>query len=161
MAFLMAVSSVIGRMGIGTLFDYFFAPRIAIFAFLAAACGLIHMKVSNATWPCNVFAITMGFGAGAESDVLGYLTSRYFGLKAFGRVYGLVFGGFMFGTAVAPYFFGAIFDRTGSYRAALGISAALILVLCAVLALLPRFPALNSTVLEQPAPAPSGAALRV
>jgi MFS family permease len=148
MAFLMAVSSVIGRMGIGTLFDYFFAPRISIFAFLAAACGLILM-------------ITMGFGSGAESDVLGYLTSRYFGLKAFGRVYGLVFGGFMLGTAVAPYFFGAIFDRTGSYQAALGISAALILVLCAVLALLPRFPALNSTVLEQAAPAPSGAALRV
>jgi len=62
---------------------------------------------------------------------------------------------------MAPYFFGAIFDRTGSYQAALGISAALILVLCAVLALLPRFPALNSTVLEQAAPAPSGAALRV
>ncbi len=161
MAFLMAVSSVIGRMGIGTLFDYFFAPRISIFAFLAAACGLILMMVSNATWPCYVFAITMGFGSGAESDVLGYLTSRYFGLKAFGRVYGLVFGGFMLGTAVAPYFFGAIFDRTGSYQAALGISAALILVLCAVLALLPRFPALNSTVLEQAAPAPSGAALRV
>jgi MFS family permease len=161
MAFLMAVSSVIGRMGIGTLFDYFFAPRISIFAFLAAACGLILMMVSNATWPCYVFAITMGFGSGAESDVLGYLTSRYFGLKAFGRVYGLVFGGFMLGTAVAPYFFGAIFDRTGSYQAALGISAALILVLCAVLALLPRFPALNSSVLEQPAPAPAGAALRV
>jgi len=39
MAFLMAVSSVIGRMSIGALFDYFFAPRVSIFAFLAAACG--------------------------------------------------------------------------------------------------------------------------
>jgi len=161
MAFLMAVSSVIGRVSIGALFDYFFAPRISIFAFLAAACGLVLMMVSNATWPCYVFAITMGFGSGAESDVLGYLTSRYFGLKAFGRVYGLVFAGFMLGTAVAPYFFGAIFDRTGNYQVALGVSAALILVLCVVLALLPRFPPLNSSVLEEPAPALSGAAVRV
>jgi MFS family permease len=160
MAFLMAVSSVIARMGIGALFDYFFAPRISIIAFLAAAGGLILMMVSSASWPCYVFAITMGFGSGAESDVLGYLTSRYFGLKAFGRVYGIVFGGFMLGTAVSPYFFGAIFDRTGSYHVALGISAALILVLCLLLALLPRFPALNSTVLEaaQRPPAESAAA---
>jgi MFS family permease len=154
MAFLMAVSSIIGRMGIGALFDYFFAPRISIFAFLAAAGGLVLMMLSRATWPCYVFAITMGFGSGAESDVLGYLTSRYFGLKAFGRVYGMVFAGFMFGTALAPYFFGAIFDHSGNYQAALAISAVLIVVLCVVLALLPRFPPLNSTVLEQQPAAP-------
>jgi len=163
MAFLMAVSSVIGRMSVGALFDYFFAPRVSIFAFLAAACGLVLMMVSNAVWPCYVFAITMGFGSGAESDVLGYLTSRYFGLKAFGRVYGMVFAGFMFGTAIAPYFFGAIFDRTGTYQTALGVSAALIVVLCVVLALMPRFPSFSSSVLEKPAPvpAPTGAAVRV
>jgi MFS family permease len=161
MAFLTAVSSVIGRMSVGSLFDYFFAPRVAIFAFLAAGCGLVLMMLSNATWPCYVFAITMGFGSGAESDVLGYLTSRYFGLKAFGRVYGMVFAGFMFGTAIAPYFFGAIFDRTGNYQTALGISAALIVVLCVVLALLPRFPAFNSNVLEEPAAAPAATTVPV
>ncbi len=150
MAFLMAVSSVFARMAVGTLFDYYFAPRVSIFAFLTAAGGVVLMMVSKATWPCYVFAITMGFGSGAESDVLGYLTSRYFGLKAFGRVYGIVFGGFMLGTAISPYFFGAIFDRTGTYQVALGISAALILVLCLLLALLPRFPSLGSTVLEGP-----------
>jgi len=160
MAFLMAISSVIGRVSIGALFDYFFAPRVSIFAFLASACGLVLMMVSSATWPCYVFAITMGFGSGAESDVLGYLTSRYFGLQAFGRVYGMVFAGFMLGTAVAPYFFGAIFDHTGNYQAALAVSAVLILVLCLVLALLPRFPPLTSTVLEQtPAAPPTGVRL--
>ena len=102
----------------------------------------------------------MGFGSGAESNVLGYLTSRYFGLQAFGRVYGMVFAGFMLGTAVAPYFFGAIFDHTGNYQAALAVSAVLILVLCLVLALLPRFPPLTSTVLEQtPAAPPTGVRL--
>jgi MFS family permease len=158
MAFLMAVSSVIGRISVGALFDYFFAPRVAILAFLVAAGGVLLMMLSKAIWPCYVFVITMGFGSGAESDVLGYLTSRYFGLRAFGRVYGMVFAGFMFGTALAPYFFGAIFDRTGNYRAAFAVSAVLILMLCLVLALLPRFPALTSSVLEAPeAAAPAGA----
>ena len=69
----------------------------------------------------------------------------------------MVFAGFMFGTALAPYFFGAIFDHSGNYQAALAISAVLIVVLCLVLALLPRFPPLNSTVLEQPAAAPVSA----
>jgi MFS family permease len=161
MAFLMAVSSVIGRMSVGALFDYFFAPRVSIFAFVAAACGLVLMMLSSATWPCYVFAITMGFGSGAESDVLGYLTSRYFGLRAFGRVYGMVFAGFMFGTALAPYFFGAIFDHTGTYKVALAVSAVLIVALCLVLALLPRFPPLTSTVLEEPARAAPAAAVRL
>jgi MFS family permease len=160
MAFLVAVSSVIGRMSVGSLFDYFFAPRVSIFAFLAAGCGLVLMMLSNALWPCYVFAITMGFGSGAESDVLGYLTSRYFGLKAFGRVYGMVFAGFMLGTAIAPYFFGAIFDRSGNYQTALGVSAVLIVVLCVLLALLPRFPAFNTAVAEDVPPPPATAPAR-
>jgi len=52
----------------------------------------------------------LGLGAGSESDVLGYLTGRYFGLKAFGQIYGLVFAGFMVGTAIGPYLFGLLFD---------------------------------------------------
>jgi cyanate permease len=73
----------------------------------------------------------------------------------------MVFAGFMFGTAIAPYFFGAIFDRTGNYQTALGISAVLIVVLCVVLALLPRFPRFNSTVLEETAAAPAATTVPV
>jgi len=149
MAFIMATCTVISRMVVGSLFDYFFAPRVSIIAFLLSALGLILVMSSDAIWPCYALAVLMGIGQGAESDVLGYLTSRYFGLRAFGRVYGMVFAGFMVGTAVAPYLFGVVFDWTHTYQAALGASVALIVVMCVVLATLPRFPRLDEDVLSQ------------
>ncbi len=134
------VTSTIGRMGVGGLFDRFFAPRVAMVAFLLPAAGLAFVLFSSAAWPCFIMVALMGLGSGSESDVLGYLTSRYFGLKSFGQIYGLVFGGFMVGTAIGPYLFGLLFDWTKSYQIAIIISIVLILVMCALLALLPKFP---------------------
>ncbi|MGH6992030.1 MAG: MFS transporter [Caulobacteraceae bacterium] len=137
------LTSTVGRMGVGGLFDRFFAPRVAMCAFLLPAIGLAFVLVSKAQWPCYVMVALMGLGSGSESDVLGYLSSRYFGLKAFGQLYGLVFGGFMVGTAIGPWAYGVLYDRTHSYRIAFAISIALILVMCGLLASLPKFPDLT------------------
>ncbi len=137
------VCALVGRLGVGALFDYFFAPRVSALAFLAPALGLSLVLVSSATWPCWIMAALLGLGSGAESDVLGYLTSRYFGVRAFGRVYGCVFAGFWVGTAVGPYLFGLVFDWTHSYQFALVVSVSLILIMCIMLALMPRFPDLQ------------------
>jgi len=145
--------------GVGALFDYFFAPRVSALAFLAPALGLTVVLFSSAQWPCWIMAALLGVGSGAESDVLGYLTSRYFGVRAFGRIYGCVFGGFWVGTAVGPYLFGLVFDWTRSYQVALAISIVLILVMCVMLALMPRFPDLQHTATApEPALRPAGSA---
>lgn len=139
-ALILGVFSTIGRLGTGWLFDRFFAPRVALVVFLLSGVGLTCVLVSNALWPCFIMVTLLGLGAGSESDVLGYLTGRYFGLKAFGQIYGLVFAGFMVGTAIGPYLFGLLFDLSHSYRVPLAISIGLILAMCAVLAMLPKFP---------------------
>ena len=46
----------------------------------------------------------------------------------------------MVGTAIGPYLFGLLFDWTKSYQIAIMISIVLILVTCALLAMLPKFP---------------------
>jgi MFS family permease len=140
------VSSIIGRMGVGGLFDRFFAPHVALITFLLSALGLCFILFSNTAWPCLIAIFLLGLGTGAESDVLGYLTGRYFGLKAFGQIYGLVFAGFMVGTAVGPYLFGLAYDFLHSYEIAIMISIALILVMCALLAMLPKFPDLTAEI---------------
>jgi MFS family permease len=139
LAAVVAVVAVSARLVVGTLFDYCFAPRVAMVAFLLPALGLTVGLLSSAAWPCYILVALLSVGAGSESDVLGYLTSRYFAVESFGRIYGCVFGGFMAGTALGPYLFGAIFDRTHSYQFALTVSVALILVMCVILARLPRF----------------------
>ncbi len=49
--------------------------------------------------------------------------SRYFGLRAFGEIYGYAFAVFTLGGVVGPLLMGMGFDATGSYRLALGVFA--------------------------------------
>jgi MFS family permease len=58
----------------------------------------------------------VGLGLGAEIDLIPYLTSRYFGLLNFGKVYSSVFAAFALAGALGPLIMGAAFDQTGSYR---------------------------------------------
>jgi MFS family permease len=82
----------------------------------------------------------LGVGAGAEADLLGFLVSRYYGMRAFGQIYGWVFAAFLVGSAIGPYLLGAAFDILGSYGLALYLCAAALIVVIALLLLLPRFP---------------------
>ena len=49
-------------------------------------------------------------------DLIAYLVSRYFGLRAFGSVYSSAFAAFALAGALGPLIIGAGFDLTGSYR---------------------------------------------
>jgi cyanate permease len=67
--------------------------------------------------------------------MIGFLTSRYFGMKRFGQLYGYLFASFVVGSAFGPYFMGLAFERLHSYEPALwtfGVFMVLasILILC-------------------------------
>ena len=64
----------------------------------------------------TVGAVLVGLGMGAEVDLIAYLQSRYFGLRAFGQIYGYLFAVFTVGTGLGPFLMGAAYDATGSYR---------------------------------------------
>jgi cyanate permease len=107
-----------GRVGTGYLLDRLFAPRLASSFFAAAALG-IAMLWSAAAPLAFPGAFLVGLGLGAEVDLIAYLTSRFFGLRAFGKVYSSIFAAFGSAGALGPLLMGAGFDRTGSYRAVL------------------------------------------
>jgi hypothetical protein len=67
----------------------------------------------------------VGLGLGAEVDIIAFLVGRYFGIRAFGEIYGYLFGGFVLGTGVGPLVMGGGFDAMGSYR---GVPGAFVLV---------------------------------
>jgi MFS family permease len=131
---------VIGRIGCGFLFDHRFAPRVALGAFLCSLAGLL--LVGDAATPGLAIAagFLAGLGPGAETALIGYLVSRYFGLKSFGFVYGCVFGADMFGTAVGIYGWGLNYDLAGSYRIAQVVSVAGVAAVCLLLYRLGPYP---------------------
>ncbi|VVD85279.1 putative MFS-type transporter YhjX [Pandoraea iniqua] len=135
----LAVAALIGRVAAGYLFDRIFAPRAAIGIFALSCVGCAGLLLTNAPASVYLCAALLGFGAGAESDLLGYLISRYFGLDHFGKIFGWVFASFMAGSAVGPVVFGMGFDASGSYAMPLYLACAALLIVCALCAMMPRY----------------------
>jgi MFS family permease len=115
---LVGAAVLLGRVGTGYLLDRLFAPHVAAVFFCGAALG-IGLLWLGTTPVAFAGAFLVGLGLGAEVDLIAYLISRYFGLRAFGRVYSSAFAAFALAGALGPLIMGASFDRTGSYRAAL------------------------------------------
>ena len=116
-----AASSLVGfalllaRVGTGYLLDRFFAPRLAVFFFCAAAAGMGVLMFGAAGKTALVPAFLIGMGMGAEGDIIAYSLSRYFGLRAFGTAYGYAFGVFVLAGALGTLLMGVGFDVTHAY----------------------------------------------
>jgi len=129
-----------GRILIGYLIDRFFAPHVAIFFFSLSALGVAVLGLGAAGPMAFVAAITIGLSFGAELDLLAYLASRYFGLRALGSVCGILLASILVGTAISPVAFALWFESAGSYIGALGFSVILNAVAVLITALLGPYP---------------------
>src|SRR5580658_955998 len=112
---LIGAAVLIGRAGTGYLLDRFLASRLAAIFFGGSAMGVAVLWLANSQLML-AGAYLVGLGLGAEVDIIAYITSRYFGLLDFGKVYSSVLAAFALAGALGPLVMGAGFDRTGSYR---------------------------------------------
>ena len=118
-ASIMGASLFISRIVIGYLLDRVFAPWLAIIVFLIGTGG-IALIATNVSVTMNVLAAAMiGVGIGAETDIISFMTSRYFGLRCFGKIYGFLFSFFYIGTGLGPLTLGIAYDANGSYTSTL------------------------------------------
>jgi MFS family permease len=119
---------LIGRTGSGYLLDRFFAPRVAALIFAGAAAGIALLRIAYSPGPAFAAAFLIGLAMGAEGDVMPYLTSRYFGLRCFGEICGILFAGFSLAGGLGPYLMGTAYDANGSYALPLGLFCIAVLI---------------------------------
>lgn len=121
------LSVIGGRLVAGYLLDRFFAPYVAAGLFLVPLTGLALLGAGVGGAAPVLAAISLGFGLGSEVDVIGFLVGRYFGLRAFGELYGYLFAIFTLGSGFGPYLMAVSFDVTQSYNVTLiGFGGALL-----------------------------------
>jgi MFS family permease len=134
------LSTMVGRLLSGYLVDRIFAPVVAAFFFLLPCLGIYLLDTALSP---VAGIISLGLASGTEIDMIGFLTSRYFGMKRFGQLYGYLFASFVVGSAVGPYMMGLAFERLRSYDPALwAFCAFLVLASTVILCLGPyRYPA--------------------
>ncbi|MBV9629882.1 MAG: MFS transporter [Xanthobacteraceae bacterium] len=104
-----------GRILAGWCLDRIWGPYVAICFFAIPMLG-IALLGSGATGIVPLIgAVLCGAGIGAEIDLMAFFLSRYFGLKAYGKIYGVMFAVFNIGTGLGPALSGLSFDRFHSY----------------------------------------------
>lgn len=128
------IAILIGRILSGFCLDRFHGPYVAV-VFLVCPMAGIGLLGSGASGIVPVVGTVLcGLGIGAEVDLMAFFVSRYFGLRGFAQIYGLMFGIFAVGTGLGPYAMGAGFDALHSYGA-IFIGFEVVLVIACVLLL--------------------------
>ena len=140
------IASIVGttilcvRAPIGYFMDRVFAPYVAIFCFLLSSLGMLMFANGMMGFSVYVAAVFVGFSIGAEIDLLAFMAGRYFGLKNFGEIFGLLFSSMMLGVSMGPPAYGYCFDTMGNYTAILYLSCLLLLAASVIATRLPQYP---------------------
>lgn len=135
-----------GRLITGVLLDRFWQGIVAfpLLCLPAISCMIMLGWTGEITVPLAMAAgFFLGFAAGAESDLIAYLTGRYFGMAHYGKVYGMLYMPFGLFSAVSPIVYARVRDTTGSYDPILQIVLFGFIAGGALLLLLGRYPVLG------------------
>jgi len=136
------VSLIAGRIVVGYLIDRLWAPGVAavVLALPALGCLLLGTSGAGDIGALIVATLLIGIGAGAEFDIAAYLVARYFGMRDYGRLFGIHLGLITIASTLAPWLFGALYKSTGSYAAMLTLCASAFLAGALMLPPLGRYP---------------------
>jgi MFS family permease len=135
------MSVIAGRLIAGILIDRYWAPLVTLPMLSLPALACFMLAQPTVAMPAALLsAVLIGLAAGAETDLVAYLTARYFGLAHYGRLYGLQYAVFGFASGLSPFLFGKVFDLTGSYQPILYVAAGLFVVGAVALLFLGRYP---------------------
>lgn len=141
-AAVMGLTVIAGRILVGALVDRFWAPGVAACFFILPTVALLLLINTEVTFATGMFiAILIGLAAGAELDLLAFLTSKYFGAAHYPAIFGAIIAFFTVGAGIAPPLFGAVAQAYQGYTVMLSISVALLLISILLFLALGKYPA--------------------
>ncbi|MDT4860921.1 oxalate/formate antiporter family transporter [compost metagenome] len=139
------VALILGRLLVGFLMDRWWAPGVACITLAMPALGcLIFLFAEPSIAAMAVATMLVGIGVGAEIDVAAFLVARYFGLRDYPRLFGLLMALLAGGGCFAPYAFGELYDATNSYEPMLWICTVVFTIGPLTLLCMGRYPDLGS-----------------
>ena len=119
---------IVGRVSSGFFADRVFAPTVTVVFLLTPMLGILLLEFGHGDYMPFAGAFLVGIGVGAEIDLIAFLTSRYFGVRAFGTLYGYLTGLYYLAAQSGPFLMDLVYDRVGSYELPLVGAAGLLVV---------------------------------
>ena len=122
-----------GRLLSGYLVDRIFAGYIAVFFLLCPMAGIAILGLGVGGLGPVLGTILLGTGIGAEIDLMSFIISRYFGVRAFGALHGFMFAWAILGNAVGSSILGWSYQLLHSYGPGFLVFEVFLVVTCALL----------------------------
>ncbi len=141
---LFGVSSLLGRLASGFVFDRFRAPPVCAAVYFLAAVAAATLAVFGVRFSSLCIIVT-GLALGSEVDALSYLAARYFGMRAYGEIATLFAVGIAIGNGIGPYAITRLREASGGYEVPFLVVSGLTAVAAGLMVLLGRHPYLKST----------------
>jgi uncharacterized membrane protein AbrB (regulator of aidB expression) len=120
---------VFGRLICGSLLDRMWAPGVGFVCLCAPVIGLLlfigGIGGAPPVWLLAVAILLVGFSFGAEADMVAFFTARYFGLRSFGAVFGVLAMAVGVSAAIGGAAGGLLFDLRHNYNLNLVLASGL------------------------------------
>ena len=123
----------------GRVLDRSARPWVVIPMYLMAVGGLALIEFGQAHALLMLGGILLGIGLGAQYGTLPYLIGRYFGLRNFGAILGVMYSAVIAAQGITPVLLDAAYDKAGSYRLAVIVCCVILTLGAALMLLLPRY----------------------
>lgn len=132
---------IAGRLITGMLLDRFWQGVVAFPLLCLPSISCIILLGDGMSIPLAATAgFLLGFAAGAESDLIAYLTGRYFGMAHYGKIYGMLYVPFGLFSALSPILYAYVRDTAGSYDPILSVATYTFVIGGGLLLFLGRYP---------------------
>lgn len=133
------VTNAAWQIVIGLVLDRGRTPRIAAPFVLPAVAGAALLALARDPALIVVGGVLIGMGCGTEYGLLPFCIPRYFGFRAYGEVYGWIFGAIMLIQGFTPFLMDVLYEATGSYRPVMAGLCVMLVGCAAIILALPRY----------------------
>jgi len=151
-----ALATAVWQVIMGYLLDLYRTPRVVIPLYLLVMPGLGLLEWGATTPVLILGGACLGVACGTQFAALPFFVARYFGIRKFGFVIGLIYAAVVATQGTMPVLLDASFDTLRSYRPAIMVAEALFFVCGLMLFLLPKYrfsASENNTTVSIPRPA--------
>lgn len=124
----LGLTTVIGKLICGSLVNRVPGHYLSAAVLATAVITFLALMMPSSSVILRSLAIApLGFALGGQLEMVVYLTTRHFGLRAFGSIFGFITIGLTASSGAGPFIAGWLFDISGGYQLVLtiGIPAAL------------------------------------
>jgi MFS family permease len=118
-----AAAKAVGQILVGFLQDRVPSARIGLLVYGSGLMAFLIVVFGQDVPALTLGAAFLGLAFGGEMSLAPYWASRYWGMKAYGEIYGLLYCASVIGSAVGPLIMAAVFDGAGDYRPAMAAFA--------------------------------------